>query len=80
MFGKKCNHRAIGWCRGIPYVWMRRWVIDGIGRIHGDMYATCDKCGEQFLMCKMHVDHAIRELAKYPVGRAEIIRILEEAK
>ena len=82
MFGRKreCKHVATGWMRGTPYAWMHHSVIDGIGRIHGDMYATCDKCGEKFLMCKIHVDHAIRELAKHPITRAEILRILEETK
>ena len=82
MFGRKqeCNHVARGWRGGTPYVWMNNSVTDGIGRIHGDMYATCDKCGKQFLMCKTHIDHAIRELAKHPITRAEILRILEETK
>ncbi|CAD5242393.1 hypothetical protein EKPIEFBL_00204 [Klebsiella phage vB_KpM-Milk] len=31
-------------------------------------------------MCKTHIDHAIRELAKHPITRAEILRILEETK
>lgn len=80
MFGRKCNHKATGWCGGTPYVFMKYYVMDGIDRIHGDMYGTCDKCGKQFLMCKTHIDHAIRQLAKHPIARAEILRIIEETK
>lgn len=81
IFGKReCNHVARGWRNGTPYVYMHHSVTDGIGRIHGDMYAECYKCGEKFLLCKTHIDHAIRTLAKHPITRAEIQRILDESK
>lgn len=78
MFRKKeCSHVATGWNGDAPYVYMKDFVIDGIDRIHGDMYATCDKCGEEFLMCKTHLDHAIMKLAKSERFR---FKILEETK
>lgn len=79
-FNRECNHVARGWHGGTPYAFMKYYVMDGIDRIHGDMYATCDKCGKEFLMCKTHLDHAIRKLAEHPIARAKILRILEETK
>lgn len=82
MFGlfnsHKCEHVARGWRNGKPYVWMKHSVTDGIGRIHGDMYATCDKCGKEFLMCKTHIDYALRQLLAHPATREQVLKIIEE--
>lgn len=80
MFKIKCNHKSTGYGGSTPYVFMNGNVTDGIGRIHGDLYAKCDKCGQKFLLCNVHVDRLIRQLMDHPVSKAEVLRIVDNCK
>ena len=41
---------------GTPsYGRMYRRGADGIGREHGVVYANCDRCGEEYLVIRIHI-------------------------
>lgn len=79
MFGK-CNHKTSGYCGSEPYLWYGGSSIDGISRIHVDLYATCDKCGKKFLYAKTHANSLISELCKSEVTRQMIRHIVKNAE
>lgn len=45
------GHRADPW----KYGKLREGPVDGIGRIHGDVTAECERCGAKFDVCKVHI-------------------------
>ena len=44
-----------GYAGGKPYLNLSVGVIDGIGRIHGTIMAKCDRCGDCFDVCHVHI-------------------------
>ena len=57
---KVFGHRPDGW-----YLDWQSWsAIDGIGREHRGLDATCRRCGERFHVGKVHMPAADREKNK----------------
>lgn len=50
----KHDHVFTGYCGGTPYLTTRKGVVDGIGRMHVDLYGVCDICNEKILVAKIH--------------------------
>ena len=45
-----------GWYSpGEQYGTIRIGATDGIGRIHGEIYADCPRCGKEYMMARVHV-------------------------
>jgi hypothetical protein len=74
-FGHKLPYRnRTGWFSpGEQYVRMKGGYTDGIQRIHVDLYAECERCGDKYLLCRSHVNDesmkAAYEIIKYQRGR-----------
>jgi len=54
ILGHNCS--VTGYQGGTPYLYPKKGAIDGIGRQHVNLYATCDVCNKKFLVAKMHSD------------------------
>lgn len=51
------THTFTGYCGGIPYLYNKGLgVVDGIGRMHINLYCKCDTCNEEVLVAKFHCD------------------------
>jgi hypothetical protein len=50
--GHNCS--VTGWQGSTPYLYPKKGPVDGIGRQHIKLYATCDVCNKEFLVAKMH--------------------------
>lgn len=62
----KHDCRTTGYGDGTPYFYYKPFggVVDGIGRMHINLYFKCDVCGKEVLVGKTHVreDGKIYEL------------------
>ena len=47
--------------------------VDGIQRIHARVYDKCDRCGKEYLLCRIHIPGTIMKssygIIKYQRGR-----------
>ncbi len=56
LFGHIYPTRLIGKGQGYMYAGkVCDLYPDGIQRVHANVYSTCPRCGERFLLCKIHV-------------------------
>ena len=54
----KHDHVFTGYADGTPYLYNKtnNGVVDGIDRMHIDLYAKCDICNKEILVAKIHCD------------------------
>jgi hypothetical protein len=52
------NHTFVGYAGGTPYLYYKTNdpFVDGSGRGHLRLYATCDICGKEILVAYTHVN------------------------
>ncbi len=52
------THTFTGYAGDSPYLYNKsnNGVVDGIGRMHIDLYCKCDSCNQEVLIAKLHVD------------------------
>ena len=52
------THTFTGWGGDVPYVYNKtnNGIVDGIERMHINLYCKCDNCGEEVLVAKLHCD------------------------
>lgn len=50
------THEFNGYGSDVPYLYYKTHdgVVDGIGRMHVNLYGKCDICGEEVLLAKIH--------------------------
>jgi len=54
LIGHNCS--VTGYQGGTPYLYPKKGPVDGIGRQHVKLYATCDICNKEFLVANIHTD------------------------
>jgi len=47
-----------GWAKGLPYFRIKEKIIDGIGREHAYLEATCRRCGEKYIVGAVHLPNS----------------------
>lgn len=57
LFGHK--HAPSGWWGDIPYVDVTGGAMDGIGRIHGELWHECVRCGQKYMTGRIHFTHPV---------------------
>lgn len=52
------THTFTGYGGGTPYLYNKtnNGVVDGINRMHINLYCKCDTCNEEVLIAKIHCD------------------------
>ncbi len=52
------THTFTGYCGDAPYLYNKtnNGIIDGIKRMHVNLYCKCDSCGKEVLIAKLHCD------------------------
>jgi hypothetical protein len=52
------THSFSGYGGGIPYLYNKTndGVVDGIKRMHIDLYCKCDTCDKEILIARLHCD------------------------
>lgn len=50
-----------GYCGGIPYFRITNIIVDGIGREHACLEATCAKCGKKYEVARVHLPAKLRQ-------------------
>ncbi len=55
------GHKTIppGWWGDIPYVDIKQGATDHIGRIHGRLYHECHRCGQRYMVGRIHLNHPV---------------------
>jgi hypothetical protein len=49
------NHKIKGWQGTKPYLTVGGIQVDGIGRIHTDLYGECTICKKKIIVAKTHL-------------------------
>lgn len=57
-----------GWWGDIPYGHLEGMAPDNVGRIHAEVRQECCRCGEFYLVARLHLNHPhiVRALNLHP--------------
>lgn len=69
----KCNHKASGYMRDVPYVRFGYVATDATGVMHVDLMARCDYCGKEFIYAKTHLNPQVEKLRERSPIYAELL-------
>lgn len=52
------THKFTGYGGGVPYFYYKTnsGIVDGVGRMHVELYGRCDECDKEVKIAMMHCD------------------------
>lgn len=53
------HHWVDGWYGDAPYLKIQHAGKDGIGRLHGSLHCECDRCGQSYLVARIHLNDTV---------------------